>query len=71
MVLMYRRNLSPTESIDDTKVYDIHKTPTFFILDADKRIIAKPGNDKEVVGFFDKHQTTNPKLQTPTTFSNP
>ena len=34
------------------KLYDIHKTPTFFILDADKRIIAKPENDKEVVAFL-------------------
>lgn len=34
------------------KVYDIHKTPTFFILDADKRIIAKPDSDKEVVEFL-------------------
>ena len=36
------------------KLYDIHKTPTFFILDADKRIVAKPDNDKEVVAYFKK-----------------
>lgn len=35
------------------KVYDIHKTPTFFILDADKRIIAKPESDTEVMAFLD------------------
>ncbi len=35
------------------KIYDIHKTPTFFILDADKRIIAKPESDKEVVKFLE------------------
>ncbi len=35
------------------KVYDIHKTPTFFILDADKRIIAKPESDTEVVAFLE------------------
>ncbi len=34
------------------KVYDIHKTPTFFILDVDKRIVAKPESDKEVVAFL-------------------
>ncbi len=34
------------------KLYDIHKTPTFFILDADKRIVAKPESDKEVVAFL-------------------
>ena len=34
------------------KLYDIHRTPTFFILDADKRIIAKPETDKEVVDFL-------------------
>ncbi len=34
------------------ELYDIHKTPTFFILDADKRIIAKPESDKEVVEFL-------------------
>lgn len=35
------------------KIYDIHKTPTFFILDADKRIIAKPESDKEVVKYLE------------------
>lgn len=34
------------------KTYDIHKTPTFFILDADKRIIAKPESDRDVVAFL-------------------
>ncbi|HDZ14932.1 hypothetical protein LCGC14_0677910 [marine sediment metagenome] len=36
------------------KIFDIHKTPTFFILDADKRIVSKPENDKEVVAFLKK-----------------
>ena len=36
------------------KIYDIHKTPTFFILDADKRIVSKPDSDKEVVAFLKK-----------------
>jgi len=35
------------------KLYDIHKTPTFFILDADKHIISKPESDKEVVNFLE------------------
>lgn len=35
------------------KVYDIHRTPTFFILDSDKRIMAKPESDKEVVAFLE------------------
>ncbi len=34
-------------------LYDIHRTPTFFILDSDKRIIAKPESDKEVVKFLE------------------
>lgn len=35
-------------------LYDIHSTPTYFILDAEKRIIAKPENDKAVVEFLEK-----------------
>lgn len=34
------------------ELYDIHATPTYFILDSDKRIIAKPGSDKDVVEFL-------------------
>ena len=34
------------------KTYDILKTPTYFILDKEKRIIAKPDNDKEVIEFL-------------------
>lgn len=34
------------------KLYDIHATPTYFILDSDKRIIAKPESDKDVVEFL-------------------
>jgi len=33
-------------------LYAINKTPTYFILDKAKRIIAKPENDKEVVAFL-------------------
>jgi len=36
------------------KLYDIHATPSYFILDSDKHIIAKPENDKEVVEFLKK-----------------
>lgn len=36
------------------KLYDIHSTPTYFILDSNKRIIAKPESDKEVVEFLEK-----------------
>lgn len=35
-------------------LYDIRATPTYFILDANKRIIAKPENDKEVIEFLKK-----------------
>ena len=34
------------------KLYDIHATPSYFILDADKHIIAKPETDIEVVNFL-------------------
>ena len=34
--------------------YNIQQTPTYFILDKDKRIIAKPDNDKAVVEFLEK-----------------
>jgi len=34
------------------KLYDIHATPTYFILDSDKRIIAKPESDKDIVEFL-------------------
>ncbi len=39
---------------DYAKLYDIHATPTYIILDSDKRIIAKPESDKEVVEFLEK-----------------
>ncbi len=35
-------------------LYDIHATPTYYILDKDKKIIAKPENDKAVVEFLNK-----------------
>ncbi len=34
------------------KTYDIYQTPTYLILDAEKRILAKPGNYEEVVQFL-------------------
>lgn len=34
------------------ELYDIHATPTYYILDMDKKIIAKPETDKEVVEFL-------------------
>ncbi|WP_430909257.1 TlpA family protein disulfide reductase [Maribacter sp. 2-571] len=35
------------------KVYDIQKTPTYFILDKEKRIVAKPENAKAVLAFLE------------------
>jgi len=37
------------------EMYDIHATPTYFILDKNKHIIAKPDNDKEVVSFLEEN----------------
>lgn len=34
-------------------LYDIHTTPTYFILDSEKRIIAKPEDDKAAVEFLE------------------
>lgn len=34
------------------KLYDIHQTPTYYILDSDKKIVAKPESDLEVVEFL-------------------
>lgn len=34
-------------------LYDIHATPTYFILDSEKRIIAKPENDRALVAFLE------------------
>ena len=34
-------------------LYAIDKTPTYFILDQDKRIIAKPESDKEIIDFLE------------------
>lgn len=36
------------------KLYDIHQTPTYFILDDQKRIISKPESDKEIVEFLER-----------------
>ncbi len=35
-------------------LYGIDATPTYFILDKDKRIIAKPDNDKSVIEYLEK-----------------
>jgi hypothetical protein len=34
-------------------LYDIHSTPVYFVLDKDKRIIAKSENYKKVVEFLE------------------
>lgn len=34
-------------------LYDIHATPSYFILDSDKKIVAKPETDKELVEFLE------------------
>lgn len=39
---------------DYAKLYAIDQTPTYFILDSKKRIIAKPENDKAVVDFLER-----------------
>ncbi|MFS4454879.1 TlpA family protein disulfide reductase [Maribacter sp. 2304DJ31-5] len=35
------------------KLFAVHKTPTYFILDRDKRFTAKPESDKEVVAYLE------------------
>ncbi|MCF6212594.1 MAG: redoxin family protein [Flavobacteriaceae bacterium] len=37
-----------------SRAYDIHATPTYIILDAHKRIVAKPYGEADVKKFFDK-----------------
>ena len=37
---------------DYAKLYDIHQTPTYFLLDKDKVIIAKPEDDRAVIEFI-------------------
>lgn len=39
---------------DYAKLFAIDKTPTYFILDSDKRIISKPESDGEVIEFLRK-----------------
>jgi peroxiredoxin len=34
------------------RLYDVHQTPTYYILDKDKRIIAKPQTQEEVITFL-------------------
>lgn len=35
-----------------TETYNIHATPTYFIIDANNKIIAKPNHAKDVIEFF-------------------
>lgn len=35
------------------KLFDIHRTPTYYILDSEKRIMTKPESDKDVVAFIE------------------
>ncbi len=37
---------------DYAELYDIHATPTYFILDENKQIVAKPESDKDVISFL-------------------
>lgn len=37
------------------KLFDIEKTPTYFVLDKEKRIIAKLGDSNAVIGFLDEN----------------
>ncbi len=39
-----------------TTLYDIHQTPTYYILDKEKRIVAKPEDYKEAVALLKKNQ---------------
>ncbi|OWW27128.1 thiol:disulfide interchange protein [Zobellia sp. OII3] len=39
---------------DYAQLYDIHQTPTYYLLDSEKRIVAKPESDKEVVELLKK-----------------
>jgi len=34
-------------------IYDIHQTPTYYILDSEKRIVARPDDYQEVIKFFE------------------
>ncbi|QCX01433.1 redoxin domain-containing protein [Aggregatimonas sangjinii] len=36
-------------------LYDIHKTPTYYVLDTEKKIIAKPDGDSEVITFLNSN----------------
>lgn len=35
-------------------LYDVHQTPTYIVLDSQKKIVAKPSSLEEVLSFFDK-----------------
>lgn len=41
---------------DYAHLFGIQQTPTYFILDRNKRFVAHPENDKEVVAFLDQEQ---------------
>lgn len=37
------------------KTYAINHTPTYFVLDSDKKIVAKPDSDKDVISFLEEY----------------
>ena len=39
---------------DYAELYDINSTPTYFILDKNKRILVKPESDKDVISFLNE-----------------
>ncbi len=51
-------NVNGTRSIskDYHILYDIYKTPTIFVLDKEKRIIAKHLSAEQIIGFVEKHK---------------
>ncbi|HCO85735.1 MAG TPA: thiol:disulfide interchange protein, partial [Arenibacter sp.] len=36
-------------------IYDIQQTPTYYVLDNEKRIVARPGDYEEVLKFLKDH----------------
>jgi peroxiredoxin len=51
-------NVNGTRSIskDYHILYDIYKTPTIFVIDKDKKIIAKYLAAEQIIGFVEKHE---------------
>ena len=44
---------------DYAQVFGIKQTPTYFVLDKDKRFIYKPKDDKEVISFLKESSIQN------------